>query len=196
MKDFSSLEEVALAIKNCSACGLCNTRKNTVPGMGVVHPAVLVIGEGPGADEDETGLPFVGKAGQLLDKMLASIFLYRTTNCFIANIVKCRPPANRDPLPEESSACAKYLDAQIALLQPKMILLLGRIALHNLLNTTEGITKVHGKWLTYQGIPVMAIYHPSALLRNEALKLPTWEDLKEFRNRLRQIVPDYEARAR
>ena len=192
MANFSSLEEIALAVKNCSSCGLCTTRKNTVSGMGVVHPAVLVIGEGPGADEDATGLPFVGKAGQLLDKMLASISLWRTTNCFIANIVKCRPPANRDPLPEESQACAKYLNAQIALLKPKMILLLGRIALHNLLNTSEGISKVHGKWLSYQGIPVMAIYHPSALLRNESLKAPAWEDLKEFRNRLKQIMPNYE----
>lgn len=188
----SILNVIATKISNCNRCQLCKTRTNTVPGMGVENPAVLVIGEGPGADEDASGLPFVGKAGQLLDKMLAAISLSRTSNCYIANIVKCRPPANRDPLPEESEACSSYLSAQIAALKPKMILALGRVAIQNLLQTTEGIGKLRGYFHDYKGIPLMATYHPSALLRNPDLKRPAWEDLKIFRDRLNILSPDYD----
>ncbi len=149
---------------------------------------MLVIGEGPGADEDAKGEPFVGKAGQLLDKMLAAINLSRHTNCFIANIVKCRPPNNRDPMPDEADACRSFLDAQIGILKPKLILAVGRIAAQNLLNTTTGINKLRGQFFEYRGIPLLPTYHPSALLRNEDLKRPAWEDLKKFRTRLEEIT--------
>ena len=187
-----SLDSIAEAISACTKCQLCRNRHHSVPGMGVPEPFVLVIGEGPGADEDATGRPFVGRAGQLLDKMLAAISLSRTANCFIANIVKCRPPNNRDPFPEESKACRPYLEAQIQLLRPKMILAVGRIAAQNLLNTSEGIGRLHGSIREYNGIPFMATYHPSALLRNVELKRPAWEDLKIFRSYLQKVAPGYE----
>lgn len=187
------IKNIALSIAQCTSCVLCKTRINTVPGIGVTSPLVLVIGEGPGADEDKTGEPFVGKAGQLLDKMLAAIQLSRKDNCFITNIVKCRPPANRTPLPEEVQACAHFLKAQIDVLKPKMILALGNTALHNLLNTNAGIKKLHGKFFNYQNIPLLATFHPSALLRDESLKRPSWEDLKIFRSRLLEIVPNYQS---
>ena len=148
---------------------------------------VMVIGEGPGADEDRQGRPFVGRAGQLLDKMLEAIQLSRKTNCYITNVVKCRPPQNRDPAPEERSCCAAFLDAQIRLLRPKMILVMGRIAAQHLLRTSDGIGKLRGRFFDYQGIPLMPTYHPSALLRDESLKRPAWEDLKRFRARLHEL---------
>lgn len=188
----STLEQISAKVAACTRCGLCRTRRNTVPGTGVPNPAVLVIGEGPGADEDAVGIPFVGRAGQLLDKMLAAISLSRDTNCYIANIVKCRPPGNRDPLPEESAACISFLEAQIAVLKPAMILAVGRIAAQKLLETQEGIGRLRGKIRTYQNIPFMATYHPSALLRNEDLKRPAWEDLKIFRTYLEQLCPGYD----
>ena len=189
----AEIKKIALSVAQCNKCILSKTRTNTVPGIGKIPPIVLVIGEGPGADEDRTGEPFVGKAGQLLDKMLAAIQLSREDNCFIANIVKCRPPANRTPLPEEAQACANFLQAQIDVLKPKMILAVGNTALHNLLDTTAGIKKLHGKFFNYQGIPLLATFHPSALLRDESLKRPAWEDLKLFRNKLLEIVPDYQS---
>lgn len=185
------LESIAAKISTCTRCELCKTRTNTVPGTGVAMPAVLVIGEGPGADEDATGMPFVGKAGQLLDKMLAAISLSRTSNCFIANIVKCRPPGNRDPFPEEIDACFSFLAAQTTALKPTMILALGRVAVQSLLRTSDGIGKLRGQFHDYNGIPLMATYHPSALLRNEDLKRPAWEDLKKFRDKLVQLTPGY-----
>jgi DNA polymerase len=181
------LESIAGEIKTCTLCGLCETRTMAVPGEGAVptngnnYPLVMVIGEGPGADEDKSGRPFVGKAGQLLDKMLGSIGLYRDKNCFIANVVKCRPPNNRDPLPEETSACREYLSRQIQILKPKIILSVGRIPTQILLNTSEGITKLRGKFTEYNGIPFMPTFHPSALLRDDNLKRPAWEDLKLLR---------------
>ncbi len=187
-KSSFSTDSIAAKISTCTRCGLCKTRTNTVPGVGVQNPVVMIIGEGPGADEDAQGEPFVGKAGQLLDKMLAAIRLSRKTNCYIANIVKCRPPNNRDPLPEEASACRSFLDAQIFALKPKMILCVGRVAIQNLLNTSQGITRIRGKFFEYQDIPVMATYHPSALLRDETLKRDAWEDLKSFRARLEEIT--------
>ena len=187
-----TLSDIASKISICNRCQLAKTRRNTVPGEGVPNPLVLVIGEAPGEDEDKQGRPFVGKAGKLLDKMLASIQLSRNCNCFIANIIKCRPPENRDPLPEEISACSNYLEMQIHVLKPAAILAVGRIALQSLLNTSIGISKIHGQLLQYNNIPFMATYHPSALLRNEALKRPAWEDLKLFRNKLLEISPDYQ----
>ena len=182
-----TLEEVNAKIMRCTRCQLARTRNNVVPGQGVTKPLVLVVGEGPGADEDAKGLPFVGKAGILLDKMLAAIKLDRKTNCYIANIVKCRPPENRNPLPEEQAACFSFLEAQIHILKPKMILCMGKIAAEKMLNQQLPITQYHGHFFEYQGIPLMPTYHPSALLRNEQLKRPAWEDLKGFRRKLDEI---------
>jgi DNA polymerase len=156
----------------------------------------LVIGEGPGAEEDATGRPFVGKAGKLLDDMLASrgqIGLYRDKNCFIANVVKCRPPENRDPLPEEIAACAPFLARQIALLKPRIILAAGRISAQTLLRAEEGIGKLRGRFYDYGGIPLLPTYHPSALLRNEDLKRPAWEDLKTLRSKLSELDSGFAA---
>ncbi len=182
-----SLEELNTKILRCTRCGLARTRNNVVPGMGVEHPDVLVIGEGPGHDEDMQGLPFVGKAGVLLDRMLAAIGLDRKTNCYIANIVKCRPPENRNPMPDEQSSCFSFLEAQIHILKPKMILCMGKIAIEKITGQEIPITQRHGEFFEYNGIPVMPTYHPSALLRNETLKRPAWEDLKKFKRRLDEI---------
>ena len=182
-----SLDELNAKVLRCTRCGLARTRNNVVPGMGVEHPDVLVIGEGPGHDEDMQGLPFVGKAGVLLDRMLAAIGLDRKTNCYIANIVKCRPPENRNPFPDEQAACFSFLEAQIHILKPKMILCMGKIAIEKLMNQNIAITQAHGEFFDYNGIPVMPTYHPSALLRNEELKRPAWEDLKKFKRRLDEI---------
>jgi DNA polymerase len=180
-----SLERIAADVRVCSACRLCETRTNAVPGEGASQPLVMVIGEGPGADEDASGRPFVGRAGQLLDKMLASIGLFRESNCFIGNVIKCRPPANRDPQPDERAACAGFLSRQIQILKPRFILCAGRISGQTLLNTPEPIGKLRGKCHSFETgemtIPLYATYHPSALLRNEDLKRPAWEDLKLLR---------------
>jgi len=183
-----TIEKIAAEIRGCKRCPLGAARTNAAPGEGVSQPLVLVIGEGPGADEDAQGRPFVGRAGQLLDKMLAAINLSRNTNCFIANVVKCRPPGNRDPKPEETAACAGFLKRQIVLLNPKFILVAGRVAAQTLLKTSEGINKLHGKFLNYyvdnMTFPLLITYHPAALLRNEDLKRPTWEDLKLLRSKI------------
>jgi len=177
-----SVEQIGQKILVCRNCQLWEKRTNAVPGEGVLQPLVMVIGEAPGEDEDRHGRPFVGRAGQLLDKMLDSIGLSRKTNCFIANVVKCRPPFNRDPYPEETSACAHFLEHQITLLKPKFILVVGRIAAQSLLKTTESIGKIRGKFTELEvgetKIPLIATYHPAALLRNEEYKRPAWEDLK------------------
>ena len=182
-----SLDELNAKILRCTRCGLARTRNNVVPGMGVQNPEVLVVGEGPGHDEDMQGLPFVGKAGVLLDRMLAAIGLDRKTNCYIANIVKCRPPENRNPFPDEQSACFSFLEAQIHILKPKMILCMGKIAIEKITGQSIAITQKHGEFFEYNGIPVMPTYHPSALLRNEELKRPAWEDLKKIKKRLDEI---------
>ncbi len=182
-----TLEELNAKILRCTRCDLARTRNNVVPGQGVQNPEVMVIGEGPGYDEDMQGLPFVGKAGMLLDKMLAAIQLDRNKNCYIANVVKCRPPQNRDPMPEEQSACFSFLEAQIHILKPKMILCMGRISGHKLLNTEQSLRDLRGRIHDYNGIPLMVTYHPSALLRNEELKRPAWEDLKLFKKELDKI---------
>ena len=175
------LERVEADILRCERCRLAAGRKHTVFGEGVPGPEVLVVGEGPGKEEDETGRAFVGPAGKLLDKMLAAVDLDRTRNCYIANIVKCRPPMNRDPAPDEREACYPYLERQIILLRPRAILALGRTAAQTLLSTSEGITRLRGRFRDFKGIPLLATYHPSALLRDEKLKRPAWEDLKKLR---------------
>lgn len=183
-----TLDSIAAKVARCTRCSLARTRNNVVPGMGVLNPDVLVIGEGPGYDEDQQGLPFVGKAGILLDKMLSAIHLDRKTNCYIANIVKCRPPQNRDPYPQEMDACFSFLEAQINILKPKMILCMGKISSNKLLNTDSPIGRLRGTFYEYNNIPVLVTYHPSALLRNEELKKPAWEDLKQFRAKLDSIL--------
>lgn len=179
------LDRVATEVRACAACRLAAGRTNAVPGEGVAQPLVMVIGEGPGADEDASGRPFVGKAGQLLDRMLASIGLSRETNCFIGNVVKCRPPNNRDPESDEIVACAPFLERQIQALRPRAILCVGRVATGALLQTTDGIGRLRGRFYDFNGIPLLPTYHPSALLRDENLKRPAWEDLKLLRDRIR-----------
>jgi DNA polymerase len=152
---------------------------------------VVVIGEGPGADEDSTGRPFVGRAGQLLDKMLGAINLDRNTNCFIANVVKCRPPNNRDPESDEIAACGPFLQRQLALLKPRAILTVGRVPTQALLGTADGISRLRGRFFEFQGIPLLPTYHPSALLRDESLKRPAWEDLKQLRAFLNSLNEEH-----
>jgi DNA polymerase len=178
-------DKIAADIRNCKACRLCETRKNTVPGEGVPEPLVMVIGEAPDTEEDSSGSSFAGNAGQLLDKMLGSINLSRESNCFIANIIKCRPPENREPQPDEIAACAGFLESQIQSLKPRFILCLGEFPSQVLLHSTEPIEKLRGRFMDCKIagmiIPLIATYHPSALLRNEDLKRPSWDDLKLLR---------------
>ena len=173
----------------CRRCPLSQGRNNTVPGEGSGEPLVLIIGEGPGADEDRTGRPFVGRAGHYLDKWLSAINLSRETNCFIGNIVKCRPPGNRDPLPIEIEACLPYLKRQIKALNPKVILALGRVSAQILLGRSDGIGRLRGKFHDFEGIPLLATYHPSAVLRSqESLRPPVWEDLKMLKGFLDNLA--------
>jgi DNA polymerase len=182
-----SLAVIAEAVRACHACRLCEKRNLAVPGQGPDAPLALVVGEGPGAEEDASGLPFVGPAGHLLDKMLLSIGLSRETNCFIANVVKCRPPQNRDPAADEQEACMPYLRRQIAILRPKAILCAGRVAADAVLGSSEGVGRLRGYWREFEGLPVLVSYHPSAILRDESLKRPAWEDLKAFRAKLSSL---------
>jgi DNA polymerase len=193
-----SLEAVAAEIGRCAACPLHSGRKHAVPGEGVSRPLALVIGEGPGAEEDASGKPFVGNAGQLLDRMLASVGLHREKNCFIANTVKCRPPNNRDPLPEEAAACSRFLSRQIRLLRPKVILCVGRIAVQTMLRTHASMGSLRGGFVPYEAaadltIPLIATYHPSAILRDDSYRRPAWEDLKLLRQRLAGLDGAYAA---
>ena len=184
--DGETLAKLRERTLSCAACSLSTSRNKVVFGEGVSSPAVLIVGEGPGAEEDSQGLPFVGASGKLLDKMLSSIGLSRDKNCYIANVVKCRPPNNREPAPDERAACMPFLREQIRLLSPKAILCAGRTAAQALLGTTEGINRLRGGTREYEGIPLIASFHPSALLRDETLKRPAWEDLK----RLRALIAD------
>lgn len=172
--DWVQLKE---AITRCTACELHKTRTQGVVGVGDEKAEWLIIGEAPGADEDAQGEPFVGQAGKLLDAMLAAINLKRGENVYIANVLKSRPPGNRNPAPEEVAACMPYLERQIQLIQPKIILALGRFAVQSLLNTDEAIGKLRGRVHQYQGIPVIVSYHPAYLLRNLPDKGKAWEDL-------------------
>jgi DNA polymerase len=185
-----SLSAIAEEISRCRLCRLVSGRTNVVPGIGVDKPLVMVIGEGPGSEEDKKGEPFVGPAGLLLDKMLEAIGLFRGVNCFITNIVKCRPPNNRAPAPDEQAACNSFLQRQIALLQPSAILALGRVAAQALLQSHEGIGELRNIEHRYKDIPLIASYHPSALLRNTEYKRPAWEDLKLLRSVLQKLHPD------
>jgi DNA polymerase len=187
------LDGIASEIRVCGRCRLCETRTKTVPGEGAAGPLVLVVGEGPGADEDASGRPFVGAAGQLLDKMLASIALDRKKNCFIANVVKCRPPQNRDPLPDETAACLPFFERQFEALRPRLVLAVGRTPVKTLLGTDEGITRLRGNWKSYRGVPLLPTFHPSYLLRDNSQKQFAWEDLKALCRSLAGLDAAYAA---
>ncbi len=184
MYDWSSLKQVCSV---CTRCGLCDTRHNVVFGIGRENADIMFVGEGPGEQEDLKGEPFVGPAGKLLDDMLSIIDLDRNTNCYIANIVKCRPPRNRDPLETEQDACIGYLRNQVALIRPKIIVCLGRIAAKRLIDPEYRITRQHGQWIERNGIWMTAIYHPSALLRDISKRPETFDDLIAIREKIWEI---------
>ena len=184
MMDWAELKNTCM---QCTKCGLCETRHNVVFGVGPEHADVMFIGEGPGEQEDLQGMPFVGPAGKLLDDMLSIIDLSREENCYIANIVKCRPPRNRDPLETEQDACIDYLRNQVALIKPKIIVCLGRIAAKRLIDPDYRITRQHGGWVERGGIWMTAIYHPSALLRDASKRPETFDDLLAIREKIREL---------
>jgi DNA polymerase len=172
-----TLEELARHVSGCRRCALHATAKHPVPGEGNVSAELLCVGETPGVGEDESGRPFAGEAGELFTKILGAIQLSRE-DVFLCNVLKHRPPGNRDPLPEEVAACQPYLLRQIELVRPRVILALGRVAAQTLLQTSTGIGALRGRVHRFHGIPLVVTYHPAALLRNEAWKRPTWEDVK------------------
>jgi DNA polymerase len=175
-----SLEEARRCVAACQRCALASTRTQTVFGVGAENAPLMIVGEGPGAEEDRRGEPFVGRAGQLLDAMLAAIGHDRAENAYIANVVKCRPPNNRDPQPAEVEACRPFLDTQIRLIRPKLILAVGRVAAQRLLDVTEPLARLRGE-IHYYGeerVPVWVSYHPAYLLRSPQEKAKAWQDLK------------------
>lgn len=183
MMDWETLKKTC---HSCTRCGLCETRHNVVFGVGPQWADVMFIGEGPGEQEDLKGEPFVGPAGHLLDDMMSIIDLNRE-NCYIANIVKCRPPRNRDPMETEQDACIVYLRNQVTLIQPKIIVCLGRIAAKRLIDPEFRITRQHGTWVNKNGIWMTAIYHPSALLRDVSKRPETFDDLLSIRDKITEL---------
>ena len=179
-------EELENSIKGCKKCKLCQTRTNIVFGCGNKNADIMLIGEGPGADEDKQGIPFVGKAGQLMNKAFEGLGINRD-NVYIANVVKCRPPQNRVPESDESEACLDYLRNQVVLVKPKIIVLLGSTALKNILGKEYGITSSRGKWIEKKGILYMPTWHPAALLRDENKKIEFWKDLKLVIKKYKEI---------
>ena len=183
-------EELRLKVEHCRKCGLCEKRHNTVFGEGPVENCrVVIVGEGPGADEDATGKPFVGKAGMLLTSILESGGGIKRDTLYITNIVKCRPPENRNPSREEASACSEFLEAQLSLLHPDIVVTLGNISTQWLLKTTEGITKLRGQWIDWRGIKLFPMFHPSYLLRNDSRakgspKDLTWHDVRALKAKI------------
>ena len=175
---YEKMEELQSAISNCKGCKLCKNRTNIVFGVGNINSKIMFIGEGPGADEDTQGIPFVGKAGKLMDNAFDVLGIDRE-EIYIANIVKCRPPNNRDPQEDEVKACINYLRNQVMIIRPKIIVLLGRIALQNILGNEYKITSARGKWIEKKGIYYMPTWHPAALLRDETKKIDFINDLKE-----------------
>lgn len=182
-------EELEGRCMSCQNCALADTRTNVVFGVGNRQADVLFIGEGPGEQEDLQGEPFVGPAGKLLDVMLSVIDLHRS-NVYIANIVKCRPPRNRDPLNIEQDACIGYLRAQTALIKPKIIVCLGRIAAMRIIDKNFRITRQHGQWFDRAGVQMMALYHPSALLRDPSKRPETFVDLKSLQAKIQALCPE------
>ena len=184
---FSTLTELATAVATCTLCPLHRDAKNPVPGEGNPNADFMCVGEAPGATEDELGRPFVGQAGQLLDKILAAIKLARS-DVYICNVLKHRPPGNRNPMPDEVQACSPYLLRQIELIQPRVIVAFGTFAAQTLLNTREGIGKLRGKIHRFYGVPLVVTYHPAALLRNPAWKRPAWDDVQLARKLLDRAI--------
>ncbi|AFZ43196.1 phage SPO1 DNA polymerase-related protein [Halothece sp. PCC 7418] len=189
---YPSLEQLADHCRQCQRCGLAQTRTQVVVSRGNPKADVMVIGEAPGQSEDEQGLPFVGKSGQLLDKILASVELSPEEDVYISNIVKCRPPENRNPSAPEIAACKPYLLEQISLVAPKIILLTGATALKGLTGEKKGISKIRGQWLEWEGYAAMAIFHPAYLLRNPSRekgkpKWLMWQDMQAVRQKLDQM---------
>ena len=180
----AELARLAAEAEVCRACRLCETRNRVVFGAGDPRAELMFIGEGPGAEEDRQGLPFVGRAGELLTKIIQALDL-RRDQVYIANVVKCRPPGNRDPQPDEVAACRHFLEGQIRNIRPRVLVALGRIAAQTLLGSDEPIGRMRGQWYELFGVPMMVTYHPAALLRNQSLKRPTWEDMQQVRDRLR-----------
>ncbi len=183
----SAWDELEQRCGGCRKCALADTRTHVVFGAGQRDAEVLFVGEGPGEHEDLQGEPFVGRAGQLLDDMLSLIGLERSRNFYIANIVKCRPPQNRDPLNTEQDACIGYLEEQIALIRPKVIICLGRVAATRLIREDFKITQEHGQWFRRGDAHITAIYHPAALLRDPSKKPETFVDLRGIREKIRQV---------
>lgn len=179
------LAALAAEAATCTRCRLAETRKTVVFGSGDPHAELMLIGEGPGAEEDRRGLPFVGPAGELLTRILRAIGLGRE-QVYIANIVKCRPPGNRDPQPDEAESCRPYLEGQIAAIRPRVIVALGRVAAQALLGNDLPLGRLRGQWYSLYGADLMVTYHPAAILRNEALKRPTWDDMQKVRDRLQE----------
>ena len=182
--DWNALEQTCMG---CQRCALADGRHNVVFGVGSRDAEVLLVGEGPGENEDLQGEPFVGRAGKLLDDMLELIELDRKKNVYIANIVKCRPPHNRDPLNTEQDACIGYLRNQVALLKPKIIVCLGRIAAMRLIREDYRITREHGQWVEKAGVAMTALYHPAAILRDPGKRPETFDDLKSLQAKIRQV---------
>lgn len=183
---YDNWEDLEESIKGCNKCKLCRTRRNIVFGCGDKNADIMLIGEGPGADEDAQGIPFVGKAGKLMDKALEGLGLERE-KLYIANIVKCRPPSNRVPEEDEAEACLNYLRNQVILVKPKIIVLLGSTALKNICGKNYGITVSRGNWIEKKGILYMPTWHPAALLRDENKKIEFWKDLKEVVVKYKEI---------
>ena len=182
-EDHGSLDALGEFASACTRCRLAQGRTSVVFGSGSPTAELMFIGEGPGAEEDRQGLPFVGPAGELLTKIIGAIGLERES-CYIANIVKCRPPGNRDPLPDEVAECRGYLERQIDLIRPKVIVALGRVAAQTLLQTDQPLGRLRGHWHRVRGVPTRVTYHPAALLRNASWKRPTWDDMQVVRDRL------------
>jgi DNA polymerase len=185
MDELEKLRQEAL---QCAKCQLYNGRNKLVFGEGSLQAGIFMIGEGPGYDENEQGRPFVGKSGQLLDKILAACNFSREQHVYIGNIVKCRPPGNRNPLPEEAAACRPFLERQLEIIRPEIIVLMGAVALKFMVGDHLRITRVRGQWIEHEGRMFIPVYHPSALLRNPALKRETWEDYKNIVRKYRELV--------
>jgi uracil-DNA glycosylase len=186
--DAMDWDALAAAVAECRACRLCEGRTNTVFGVGDLQADWMVIGEAPGENEDLQGEPFVGQAGKLLDNMLAALGVGRRKGAYIANVLKCRPPGNRNPLPEEIAQCEPFLRRQVELLQPKIILAMGRFAVHTLLQTTEPVGKLRGRVHRYHGVPLVVTYHPAYLLRNLPDKAKAWSDLCLAQSVMRELT--------
>ncbi len=187
---YDNWEELERDVSNCKKCKLCMTRTNVVIGTGNKNAELMFIGEGPGEDEDKTGIPFVGKAGKLMDKAFDGLNISRE-KVYIANIVKCRPPQNRVPDKEEANSCLDYLRNQVILIKPKIIVLLGSTALKNILGENYGITASRGKWIEKKNILYMPTFHPAALLRDENKKIDFWKDLKEVTLKANELNIEY-----